>query len=323
MAPRPPGVVMAFPVVLWRKKEINRLHAGVTLAEKREGRSDMGKEQELARGESQREGIRHGWERAAPSYREGFGRALAEISHALANMLPSPPPEPVLDLACGPGTAMAAVDRHHGPVLAVGCDFSHAMAGFARKVIGTGHGVVADQDRLPFAPETFGTVVSSMGTIFSKDPEAQLSGISLILKNGGHFAFSAWGEPHETALGEVSRRIVGLWPYPMSQTMPPLETPYSRGRSPWLDQAARKAHLDVRSVTSHWLVFRFADRMEAARSLAGTGRLALLTGGDPKKERELFDIAMEAFRPHEDPRTGRVELSNRYHLFHLVRTFFP
>ncbi|MCL5954261.1 MAG: class I SAM-dependent methyltransferase [Nitrospirae bacterium] len=293
------------------------------MSDKREDDLAVRMERDREGGKEPEKGIRHGWERAAPSYREGFGRALAEISHSLANMLPSPPPEPVLDLACGPGTAMSAVDRHHGPVLAVGCDFSHAMAGFARKVIGTGHGVVADQDHLPFAPGTFGTVISSMGTIFSKDPEAQLSGISLILKDGGHFAFSAWGEPHETALGEVSRRVVGMWPFPMSQTMPPLETPYSRGRSSWLDQAARKADLEVRSVTSHWLVFRFADRKEAARALSGTGRLALLTEGDPEKERELLEIAMEAFRPHEDPRTGRVELSNRYHLFHLVRTSFP
>ncbi len=267
-----------------------------------------------------RRGIRHGWERAAPSYREGFGRALAEISQSLARMLPSPLPGPVLDLACGPGTAMAEVDRHHGPALAVGCDFSHVMAGFARKAVVTGHGVVADQDRLPFAPGTFGTVVSSMGTIFSRDPEGQIRNISRILKVEGHFAFSAWGEPHETALGEVSRRIVSLWPHPLGQSLPPLETPYSRGESPWLFQAARQANLSVRSVCSHWLVFRFADRMTAAQALAGTGRLALLTEGDPSRERELLDLAMEAFRPHEDPRTGRVELSNRYHLFHLVRT---
>ncbi|MGC8529870.1 MAG: class I SAM-dependent methyltransferase [Leptospirillia bacterium] len=282
----------------------------------------MNNEGRTTKGEKPRKGIRHGWERAAPSYRESFGQALAEISQALARMLPLPLPGPVLDLACGPGTAMAAIDRHHGPALAVGCDFSHTMAGFARKAVASGHGVVADQDRLPFAPGTFGTVVSSMGTIFSRDPRAQLSSISLILKERGHFGFSAWGEPHDTALSEVSRRIVALWPYPLFQTMPPLETPYSRGESPWLFEAAREAHLSVRSVTSHWLVFRFSDKREAARALAGTGRLALLTEGDPMKEEELLEIAMEAFRPHEDPRTGRVELSNRYHLFHLTRAPF-
>ena len=269
--------------------------------------------------EEHRRGIRHGWERAAPSYREGFARALAEISQLLARTLPAPLPGPVLDLACGPGTAMAEIDRRHGPVRAVGCDFSHAMAGFARKAVGTGYGVVADQDRLPFAPKTFGTVVSSMGTIFSGDPEEQLRRLSLILRDDGHFAFSAWGEPHETSMGEVSRRIVSSWPYPLSQAMPPLETPYSRGESPWLFQAARQANFSVRSVTSHWLVFRFEDRMKASQAIAGTGRLALLTSGDALRERELIDLAMEAFLPHEDPRSGRVELSSRYHLFHLTR----
>lgn len=264
-------------------------------------------------------GIRQGWERAAPSYRTGFARALTEISEALARMLPSPLPGPVLDLACGPGTAMAEISRHHGQIFSVGCDFSHNMAVFARKAVEKGQGVVADQDRLPFAPGTFGTVVSSMGTIFSRDPAAQLKNLSLILREAGHLAFSAWGEPHETPIREVSRNIVSLWPYPLSQVVPPLETPYSQGESSWLSDSAREACFAICSVTSHWLPFRFADREEAARALTGTGRMALLTEGDPRKERELLALAREAFRPYEDPRSGRVELASRYHLFHLVR----
>jgi len=266
------------------------------------------------------EGIRRGWEIAAPAYREGFALALQEISHELARRLPSRLPTPVLDLACGPGTAMATLEQYHGPILSVGCDFSHAMVGFARKTTGGGHGVVADQDLLPFAPATFGTVVSSMGTIFSREPERQLGTIATILKTGGCYGFSAWGEPHENAMGAVSRRVVDSWPYSLSSAPPPIETPYSQGQSPWLSRATEKAGLSIVSVTSHWLVFRFPDRGAAARALAGTGRLALLTGGAPAREQELLDRLMEAFLPHEDRASGQVELANRYHLFVLSRS---
>ena len=52
--------------------------------------------------------LRRGWEAAAPSCREVLALHLKEVAHPLADLLPSPLPSPVLDLACGPGTAMAA-----------------------------------------------------------------------------------------------------------------------------------------------------------------------------------------------------------------------
>ncbi len=263
--------------------------------------------------------IRGGWERAAADYRKGFGLHLEEIAHRLAALLPASLPSPVLDLACGPGTVLWALKGRQRPDRSVGCDFSHRMLGFSRERVALSHGVVADQDLLPFAPQSFGTVVSSMGTIFSRDPEGQLRAIAHLLVPGGVFGFSAWGRPEETELGAVSRRIVADWPHPFEGALPPLESPYSPGRSDWLDRMTQDAGFAVRDVASHEHRFRFPDTRSAAEAIAGTGRLALLVAGRPELREELIVRAEAAFLPHRDPVSGRVELSNRYHLFVLER----
>lgn len=263
--------------------------------------------------------IRGGWERAAADYRKGFGLHLEEIAHRLAALLPASLPSPVLDLACGPGTVLWALKGRQRPDRSVGCDFSHRMLGFSRERVALSHGVVADQDLLPFAPQSFGTVVSSMGTIFSRDPEGQLRAIAHLLVPGGVFGFSVWGRPEETELGAVSRRIVADWPHPFEGALPPLESPYSPGRSDWLDRMTQDAGFAVRDVASHEHRFRFPDTRSAAEAIAGTGRLALLVAGRPELREELIRRAEAAFLPHRDPMSGRVELSNRYHLFVLER----
>lgn len=262
--------------------------------------------------------IRMGWEQAAPRYREGLGIHLGEIAGRLADLLSPLPPFPVLDLACGPGTVLSALRPKSGFPEAVGCDFSLRMVEFARKTAAGCFGVVADQDFLPFAPESFGTVVSSMGTIFSRDPASQIQTISRILKPGGRYGFSAWGRPEETALGAVSRKVIDNWPYAYKGQIPPLESPYSAGRSAWFEHHGRTAGLTVDRVVSDRIVFRFPDTVAAAKALVGTGRFSLLMAGEGR-EKELLEQAMEAFAPHRNPATGKVELENRYHLFVLVR----
>ena len=262
--------------------------------------------------------IRQGWEQAAPLYREGLGIHLGEIAGRLADLLSPLPALPVLDLACGPGTVLSALRLKNGIRDAVGCDFSLRMVEFARKTAAGCCGVVADQDFLPFAPESFGTVVSSMGTIFSRDPASQIQKIAQILKPGGKYGFSAWGKPEETALGAVSRKVIDSWPYVYKGQIPPLESPYSAGRSAWLEHHSREAGLTVDRVVSDRIVFRFPDTFAAAKAIVGTGRFALLMDGGGR-EKELLERSMEAFSPHRNPATGKVELENRYHLFVLVR----
>lgn len=264
-------------------------------------------------------GMRQGWEQAASRYREGLGIHLGEIGKKLSLLLAPLPPGPVLDLACGPGTVLGEVRQFPERFVGVGCDFSFRMVRYACQSVPGSQGVVADQDDLPFAPESFGAVVSSMGIIFSRKPEQQLQAIARLLKPGGKCGFSAWGKPEETALGEVSRTVIGAWPHPYEGHVPPLESPYSVGKSAWLEDQCASAGLIVKKVLPERIVFRFPDVDAASRALVGTGRFSLILQGKEELEEELLERTREAFLPHRDFRTGRVELENRYSLFILVK----
>lgn len=261
--------------------------------------------------------IRRGWNRAAASYRDGLGIHLEPVARHLSDRLSSRLVPPVLDLACGPGTVLSLVGRAGIP--GVFCDFSRDMVRIARSRPGGFHGVVADQDRLAFASGSFGTVASSMGTIFSADPAAQFPEVARILKSGGRYGFTAWGRPEECALGAVSSWVIGRWPYPYEGQMPSLESPYSAGRTDWLESVATRSGFQIDLAEAGTLAFRFPDRDAAARALLGTGRFSLLSVGAPEREEELFELAREAFLPHRDDPGGSVSLSNRYYVFLLRR----
>ncbi len=260
--------------------------------------------------------IRNAWNRAAPLYRKGLGIQLEPVAKHLSGLLAPHLLAPVLDLACGPGTVLSLLCGT-GDSLGIGCDFSLEMVRIARFRVGGALGVVADQDRLPFANRSFQTVASSMGTIFSSDPEAQVPEIARILNPGGYYGFSAWGRPEECALRAVSETVIREWPYPYEGQIPSLESPYSSGRTDWLESVSSQAGFGIDRVETGELVFRFPDRDEAVRALLGTGRFALLLESAPGRERELFERARASFGLHTDRTTGLVELSNRYHVFVL------
>jgi SAM-dependent methyltransferase len=261
--------------------------------------------------------IRRGWNRAAASYSDGLGIHLEPVARHLSDCLTPCLVPPVLDLACGPGMVLSILVGTE--TAGVFCDFSWDMVRIARSRPGGFHGVVADQDRLPFSTGSFGTVASSMGTIFSADPAAQFPEIARILTSGGLYGFTAWGRPEECALGAVSSSVIGRWPYPYEGQMPSLESPYSAGRTDWLESVSARSGFVIDQVESGILAFRFPDRDAAARALLGTGRFSLLSVGAPEREAELFELAREAFIPHRDGPGGAVSLSNRYFVFLLRR----
>lgn len=263
--------------------------------------------------------IRIGWEHAAPDYKAGLGVYLEKIGDRLAERLLPHLSFPALDLACGPGTAVSALLKGGAAGPCVGCDFSREMVSFTRDRIAGCHGVVADQDALPFAPGTFRTVVSSMGTIFSRDPFSQLQNIGRILQEGGHYGFSAWGNPEETALGAISKTVIEGWPYPFEGLIPPLETPFSEGAKEIALSMINKAGFSLVNVAADWLTFRFPNAADAARAIVGTGRFSLLLLNAPHRKTELLQRAAEAFSSHRDPASGQIALANRYHIFILVK----
>jgi SAM-dependent methyltransferase len=262
--------------------------------------------------------IRESWDHASKGYRDGLGSQLHRIAMRLENMLPDRFPGPVLDLACGPGTVLFYLSQKRRGVSGIGCDFSIEMGKIARERNPGVQAVVADQDCLPFRNESFGAVVASMGTIFSADHGLQLQMISQILRSGGLLGFSAWGEKKDCALRRVSEEVTKKWPHSTPEAVPSLDSPFASGMSDWMNKASSDAGLEVLKVESGDLVFDFENLSEAASSLVHTGRFALLLKDHPEWLEPLRELTLEHFYPYQES-SGRVRLSNRFHLFLLKK----
>ncbi|MDA8059646.1 MAG: class I SAM-dependent methyltransferase [Nitrospiraceae bacterium] len=260
--------------------------------------------------------IREGWDNASRGYRDGLGFQLRPIAVGVAKLLPESLAGPVVDLACGPGTVLFYLSEKCGDIKGIGCDFSFEMGKLARERNPGSRAVVADQDCLPFRSASLGAVVSSMGTIFSSDHAAQLKMISRLLMNGGFLAFSAWGEKKDCALRRVSDEVTRKWPHLIAEAVPSLDSPFSFGESGWIKNAATEAGLELLKVESGDLVFDFPGLAEAADSLVHTGRFALLLKDHSEWKELLTELTREHFIPYRE-NTGRVRLSNRFHLFLL------
>ena len=262
--------------------------------------------------------IRESWDNASKGYRDGLGSQLHPVAIRLASLLPDTLPGPVLDLACGPGTVLFYLSRKRKGVKGIACDFSIEMGKLARERNPGVKTVVADQDCLPFREGSLGAVVSSMGTIFSSDHGSQLKMISKTLMDGGFLGFSAWGEKKDCALRRVSEEITKKWPHSTPEAVPSLDSPFALGGSDWLGRASSEAGLEVLKVESGDLIFDFQNISEAAHSLVHTGRFALLLKNHQEWLEPLTSLACEHFYPYQET-SGRVRLSNRFHLFVLQK----
>lgn len=260
--------------------------------------------------------IRESWDNASKGYRDGLGLQLHPVAVGLANLLPERLSGPVLDLACGPGTVLFYLSRKCEGLGGIGCDFSLEMGKLARERNPGSKAVVADQDCLPFRSGSFAAVVSSMGTIFSSDHGSQLKMISRILMDGGLLGFSSWGEKKDCALRRVSEGVTKNWPHSIPEVVPSLDSPFAFGESDWMRKASLEAELELLKVESRELVFDFPNIFEAGNSLLHTGRFALLLKNHPEWEEPLTNLTREHFYPYQEP-SGRVRLSNRFHLFVL------
>lgn len=260
--------------------------------------------------------IRESWNSASKGYRDGLGSQLHPVAIGLERLLPDRFPGPVLDLACGPGTVLFYLSQKRHGINGIGCDFSIEMGKLARERNPGIKAVVADQDCLPFRTGSLGAVVSSMGTIFSSDHGLQLKMISRILMNGGFLGFSAWGEKKDCALRRISEEVTKKWPHSTPEAVPSMDSPFSSGGSDWMEKASSEAGLELLKVESGDLVFDFPNISEAADSLVHTGRFALLLNNHPEWLEPLTRLTCEHFYPYQET-SGRVRLSNRFHLFVL------
>lgn len=123
----------------------------------------------------------------------------------LARALRLPRGARILEVGCGPGNALGALENECEPSMLVGLDLDRTLLGEARAAVERNAVratlVLGDIRRLPFQTESFDVVVD-FGTCYHiADPELALREIERVLVRGGLFV-------HETPLAQLAAHPV-------------------------------------------------------------------------------------------------------------------
>lgn len=158
----------------------------------------------------------------ASDYDRRWARYIARSTAATLRRLAPAPGETLLDVGCGTGVLLAAVQAIPG-IRAVGTDLSPEMLGvaharvapsrFTPSLVGAGARatiplVAADAAALPFGDAAFDAVVSSSALHFTPDPYATLAEWRRVLRPGGRLVVTDWCTDGLTGrVLEIDRRI--------------------------------------------------------------------------------------------------------------------
>ena len=133
------------------------------------------------------------YDRVGESYHEVFGRRLVERVGSITGAS-------VLDVACGKGAVAFPAATAAGPTgRVVGIDISSEMVRLCveeLKVRGLPHSraLVMDAEDLAFNDDRFDAVFCAFGVFFLPQPGKAAAEVARVLKPGGTFGISTWGE---------------------------------------------------------------------------------------------------------------------------------
>ena len=147
-----------------------------------------------------------GWETIPKEYHQAFGNLTTQTIGPLLDSVRVTSGTKFLDIASGPGYVAAAAAKRGATVL--GLDFSIAMIEQARELHPGIDFREGDAEQLPLGNALFDAAVMNFGILHLARPDRALLEVWRVLRNGGHFAFTAWAEPEYTiGFGIVLRAV--------------------------------------------------------------------------------------------------------------------
>jgi malonyl-CoA O-methyltransferase len=129
-----------------------------------------------------------GYAGAAPLQREVAERAAAAALQAV------PFPRSVLDVGCGPGALLAALEAARPGAAVAGVDLAPGMVREAAGRVPRARLAVGDAEALPFAGASFDLVLSTSTFQWLPRLDAALAEIRRVLSPGGTFVLALFGE---------------------------------------------------------------------------------------------------------------------------------
>ncbi|MGH7518455.1 MAG: class I SAM-dependent methyltransferase [Gemmatimonadales bacterium] len=244
-------------------------------------------------------GMPRAWSRVAREYHRQIAPDFAPAARRLCQELGVSPPDRVLDIACGPGTAAVAA-RSLGAREVVGIDYAEEMLVVAHadaRDDATLRYAAANALALPFPADRFDVAISSFGLIFAPDPVLAVHEAARVLRPRGRLGLLAW--PPDGSIGEYQRVAFRHLDIP-----PTAHDPFQWGVASQARAWLSPAFVDVEVVPLE-VPFEAESPQAAWRALStATGRVAAAYAELNDEGRARLDAEMirffEPFRRSDD-----------------------
>jgi ubiquinone/menaquinone biosynthesis C-methylase UbiE len=129
---------------------------------------------------------------SADAYRRLVGRYSAPLAEALFDFARVEPGMRALDVGCGPGGLAAVLVERLGPANVAAVDPSEPFVEACRARLPEIEARVAGAEALPFADDTFDTVLSQLVVNFIDDPERGVREMARVTRRGGIVGSCVW-----------------------------------------------------------------------------------------------------------------------------------
>ncbi len=137
--------------------------------------------------------VRFEYDKLAPRYDRRWSRYVAASTRETLQRLPIVARARILDVGCGTGELMSAIQARYRDAVITGVDLSQEMLRVAAEKLGsTGQVVHADAHHLPFADAAFDIVTSVSAFHYLHTPDRVLVEARRVLKPGGRLVVTDW-----------------------------------------------------------------------------------------------------------------------------------